>query len=94
MRMSYARTIRWLRTCLVGLFALAQIAGVSPLIYEHTLNVFDAAQADGDHDHVTPLPRVPIIITAFSMCMINAALSTRWQVLCQALPMSHSLTSP
>ena len=54
MRMSYARTIRWLRTCLVGLFALAQIAGVSPLIYEHTLNVFDAAQADGDHDHVTP----------------------------------------
>ena len=54
MRMSYTRTIRWLRTWLVGLFALAQIAGVSPLIYEHTLNVFDAAQANIDHGHVTP----------------------------------------
>ena len=53
MRMSYARTIRWLRTCLVGLFALAQIAGVSPLIYEHTLNVFDAAQGGGDRS-LTP----------------------------------------
>jgi hypothetical protein len=73
---------------------LSIIVWIGRLIYEHTLNVFDAAQADGDHDHVTPLPRVPIIITAFSMCMINAALSTRWQVLCQALPMSHSLTSP
>jgi hypothetical protein len=53
MRMSYAGTIRWLRTCLVGLFALAQIAGVSPLIYEHTLNVFDAAQGGGDRS-LTP----------------------------------------
>jgi hypothetical protein len=52
--MSYARTIRWLRTWLVGLFALAQIAGVSPLIYEHTLNVFDAAQAGSEHSHVAP----------------------------------------
>ena len=52
--MSYARTIRWLRTWLVGLFALAQIAGVSPLIYEHTLNVFDAAQAGGDRSHLAP----------------------------------------
>ena len=32
----------------------AQIAGVSPLIYEHTLNVFDAAQAAGDRSHLTP----------------------------------------
>jgi hypothetical protein len=54
MRMSYARTIRWLRTWLVGLFALAQIAGVSPLIYEHTLNVFDAAQTGVDHGDVSP----------------------------------------
>jgi len=52
--MSYARTIRWLRTWLVGLFALAQIAGVSPLIYEHTLNVFDAAQAGSEHGHLSP----------------------------------------
>jgi len=54
MRMSYARTIRRLRTWLIGLFALAQIAGVSPLIYEHTLDVFDAAQTKGDHSHVAP----------------------------------------
>jgi hypothetical protein len=53
MRMSYARTIGRLRAVLIGLFALAQIAGVSPLIYEHTLNVFDAAQA-GDQGRVTP----------------------------------------
>ena len=52
--MSYARTIRWLRTWLAGLFALAQIAGVSPLIYEHTLNVFDAAQAGSEHGHLSP----------------------------------------
>jgi hypothetical protein len=94
MRMSYARTIRWLRTCLVGLFALAQIAGVSPLIYEHTLNVFDAAQADGDHDHVTPTAPGADHHHGILDVQINAALSTRWQVLCQALPMSHSLTSP
>jgi hypothetical protein len=57
MRMSYARTIRWLRTCLVGLFALAQIAGVSPLIYEHTLNVFGEAHV-GDHAVRTDQARV------------------------------------
>ena len=33
---------------------LSIIVWVGRLIYEHTLNVFDAAQADGDHDHVTP----------------------------------------
>jgi hypothetical protein len=90
MRMSYARTIRWLRTWLVGLFALAQIAGVSPLIYEHTLNVFDAAQTGVDHGHVSPAVLMPIIITASWTCMINAAPFTRWRVLCRTSPMSRS----
>jgi len=50
--MSLARTIRWLRTWLVGLFALAQIAGVSPLIYEHTLDVLGEAHHGCDHARI------------------------------------------
>jgi hypothetical protein len=46
--MPYARVIGRLRAVLVGLFTFAQIACVSPLIYEHTLDVLGAAQV-GDH---------------------------------------------
>jgi hypothetical protein len=52
MQTSCARGIRRLRAVLIGLFALAQVAGVLPLIYEHTMDVFVAAQADGARDHV------------------------------------------
>jgi hypothetical protein len=58
MRMSFARTIRWLRTLLVGLFALAQIAGVSPLMYEHTLNVYETTPVTGHH-HVRVATSAP-----------------------------------
>ena len=49
--MSFARTIRWLRTLVVGLFALAQIVGVSVLMYEHTLNVYETTTV-ASHHHV------------------------------------------
>jgi hypothetical protein len=52
--MSLAPTIRWLRTWLVGLFALAQIAAVSPLIYEHTLDVLGEAHVRCDHARAAP----------------------------------------
>jgi hypothetical protein len=54
MQTSCAGGIRRLRAVLIGLFALAQVAGVLPLIYEHTMDVFVAAQADGAHDRVAP----------------------------------------
>jgi hypothetical protein len=56
--MSFVRTIRWLRTILLGLFALAQIAGVSPLMYQHTLNVYETAPAAGHH-HVRVATMAP-----------------------------------
>ena len=60
------RTMHYLRAALLGLFVAAQVAGVIPLIYEHTLNVYetvpvsahghphvrpDAAHPDADHHH-------------------------------------------
>ena len=47
--MSRVRTMRWLRSCLVGLFALAQIAGVSTLICDHTLNVYETTPVLSHH---------------------------------------------
>jgi hypothetical protein len=41
--MMFVRTICWLRACVLGLFVVAQAAGVVPLIYDHTLNVYEAA---------------------------------------------------
>jgi hypothetical protein len=64
--MTFVRTICWLRACVLGLFVLAQAAGVVPLIYDHTLNVYEtvpvaahghrqvkptAANSDADHHH-------------------------------------------
>src|SRR5215470_794493 len=49
--MTLFRTIRRLRACLLALFVTAQIAGVVPLIYDHTLNVFETTPVAG-HTHV------------------------------------------
>jgi len=64
--MPFVRTIRCFRACLVGLFVVAQVAGVVPLMYDHTLNIYETAPVathghqlvnptvinpDGDHHH-------------------------------------------
>jgi len=64
--MTSVRTIRWLRACLLGLFVVAQVAGVVPLMRDHALNVYEIvpvaahghhharatlANPDGDHHH-------------------------------------------
>ncbi len=64
--MTFAQTIRCLRASLLALFVVAQVAGVIPLIYDHTLNVYEAtpvaahghahrnptvARPDADHHH-------------------------------------------
>jgi hypothetical protein len=54
------RAIRCLRACLLGLFVAAQIAGVVPLLYDHTLNVAEAAPvAAHHHPHVKPTAANP-----------------------------------
>ena len=40
--MTFVRTIRCLRASLLALFVVAQVVGVIPLIYDHTLNVYEA----------------------------------------------------
>jgi len=54
-RTTFVRTIHNLRAVLLGLFVVAQVAGVIPLIYEHTLNVYETVpvKAHG-HLHVRP----------------------------------------
>jgi|SRR6516165_991928 hypothetical protein len=53
--MALVRTIRWLRASLLALFALAQIAGVVPLLHDHTLNVYEAVPvAAHAHAHAKP----------------------------------------
>lgn len=46
----FVRTIRCLRACFLGLFIVAQVAGIVPLIYDHTLNVFETTPVAG-HAH-------------------------------------------
>jgi len=48
--MTFVRTIRCLRTYLLALFVVAQVAGVIPLIYDHTLNIYEIAPVAG-HGH-------------------------------------------
>jgi hypothetical protein len=49
----FNRTIRYLRACFLGLFIVAQVAGIVPLIYDHTLNVFETMPvARHSHRHV------------------------------------------
>jgi hypothetical protein len=64
--MQFVRTIRCFRACLLSLFVVAQVAGVVPLLHDHTLNVYEtapvaahehrlvhptAANPDADHHH-------------------------------------------
>jgi hypothetical protein len=58
LRMSLVQTTRCLRTILVGVFALAQIAGVFPLTYQHTLNVYETTPVAGHH-HVRVATTAP-----------------------------------
>jgi len=53
--MTFVRTIHCLRASLLALFVVAQVAGVIPLIYDHTLNVYETAPvAAHGHAHVKP----------------------------------------
>ena len=56
--MPFALTMHFLRTMLVALFALAQVAGVSALVYEHTLNVYETTPVAGHH-HVRVATSAP-----------------------------------
>jgi hypothetical protein len=49
--MTFFRTIRGLRACLLAIFVIAQLGGVLPLLYDHTLNVFEEHPVAG-HVHV------------------------------------------
>jgi hypothetical protein len=64
--MTFVRTLRCLRASLLVLFTVTQVVGVIPLIYDHTLNVYEAspvaahshadvkptaARPDADHHH-------------------------------------------
>jgi hypothetical protein len=53
--MTFVRTIRCLRASLLALFVVAQLAGVIPLIYDHTLNVYETTPVTAHtHPHVKP----------------------------------------
>jgi hypothetical protein len=53
--MTFVRTIRCLRASLLALFVVAQVAGVIPLIYDHTLIVYETTPvAAHTHPHVKP----------------------------------------
>jgi hypothetical protein len=53
--MTFSRTIRGLRACLLAIFVIAQVGGVLPLLYDHTLNVFEGQPVAGhNHAHVAP----------------------------------------
>jgi len=53
--MGFLRTIRCLHASLLAVFVLAQVLGVMPMIYEHTLNVYETVPVhDHAHPHVKP----------------------------------------
>ena len=53
--MTFLRTIRCVRLSLLAFFVLAQVAGVVPLIYDHTLNVYETVPVSAHaHAHVKP----------------------------------------
>jgi hypothetical protein len=49
--MRFFRTIRGLRAWLLAMFIAAQLGGIVPLLYDHTLNVFEEHPVAG-HSHV------------------------------------------
>src|SRR6266849_2390786 len=50
-RMTFFQTIRSFRGYLLALFVVAQVTGVVPLMYDHTLNVFETTPVAG-HTHI------------------------------------------
>src|ERR1700730_1969359 len=58
--MIFLRAIRCLRASVLALFVVAQVAGIIPLIYEHTLNVHEVTPvAAHGHPHVSPTDANP-----------------------------------
>jgi hypothetical protein len=58
--MAFGRAIRWMRACVLGLFVAAQVAGVVPLLYDHTLNVVETVPVSAHHHrHVEPTATNP-----------------------------------
>jgi len=55
--MQFSRTIRCFRTCLLSLFVVAQVAGVVPVLYDHTLNIYETAPVAA-HKHRLANPTV------------------------------------
>lgn len=51
------RNIRCLRASLLAIFVVAQIAGVIPLLYDHTLNVYETNPVAA-HNHAPVNPSV------------------------------------
>jgi hypothetical protein len=58
--MTWVRDIRSLRASLLAIFVVAQVAGVVPLLHDHTLNVFETAPvAAHKHPHLAPTRASP-----------------------------------
>ena len=55
--MRLIQTVRCFRACILGLFVVAQVAGVIPLIYDHTLNIYETAPVAA-HKHRLADPTV------------------------------------
>jgi hypothetical protein len=55
--MQFSRTMRGFRACILGLFVVAQVACVIPLIYDHTLNIYETAPVAA-HKH--PLAKATV----------------------------------
>jgi hypothetical protein len=53
--MRFVRTIRGLRASLLALFVVAQVVGVTHLLYDHTLNVYETTPV-GAHKHAYVKP--------------------------------------
>src|SRR5262249_44096140 len=51
LNMTFFRTMHRFRAGLLALFVVAQVAGIIPLLYDHTLNVFERSPVAG-HAHV------------------------------------------
>jgi hypothetical protein len=49
--MPFVRMIHCLRACLLGLFVVAQVVGVVPLLYDHTLNIYETVPV-ATHEHL------------------------------------------
>ena len=58
--MTVFRMTRWFRGWVLALFVVTQVAGIVPLIYDHTLNVFEGTPVTGhQHAHVANSVAIP-----------------------------------